>query len=52
MKSVIIIYAPISERYWTKGVIGTLDESAQQIRVGGCWFDFNSKWKIKREESL
>lgn len=45
MKNVIVIKAPISEKYWHKGCLGTVRDN--QIRVGGCWFDFDERWKIK-----
>ena len=42
---VTVLFAPISERYWNKGCTGTFRNN--QIRVGGCWFDYNNKWIIK-----
>lgn len=43
-KCVILIYAPISERYWTKGDIVLIKN--EQIRLGGCWFNFDNRYKI------
>ncbi len=42
---ITVLFAPISERYWHKGCSGLLRNN--QIRVGGCWFDYNSKCIIK-----
>jgi hypothetical protein len=40
-----IIQYPISDRYCHKGAVGTILNG--QIRVGGCWFDFDSRWTVK-----
>lgn len=45
----IVEYSPVSERMWAKGEIGTVDGS--QIRVGGCWFNFDERWKVKKVEN-
>jgi hypothetical protein len=44
MYDIIIDYAPISERYWFKGCTGKV--KGNQIRVGGCWFPFDSRWIV------
>ena len=36
---------PISDRYCYAGAIGKI--SGNQIRVGGCWFDFDKRWVVE-----
>jgi len=43
--NVIVEYAPISERMWTKGDEATIRNG--QIRLGGCWFDFDDRYVVK-----
>jgi hypothetical protein len=47
MKKVIVNFAPISERYWSKGCEGLIDEKNKQIRVTGCWFSFDERWSVE-----
>ena len=48
MRLVKIIDAPISDRYWKKGDIGFI--GGRHIKVKGCWFDFDDRWKIEEIE--
>lgn len=41
---VIVEYAPISERMWSKGDIATIRNG--QIRLGGCWFNFDDRYIV------
>ena len=43
--NVIVEYAPISERMWTKGDEATIRNG--QIRLGGCWFNFDDRYVVK-----
>jgi hypothetical protein len=43
--NVIVEYAPISERMWTKGDEATIRDG--QIRLGGCWFNFDDRYVVK-----
>lgn len=43
--NVIVEYAPISERMWTKGDEATIRNG--QIRLGGCWFNFDNRYVVK-----
>lgn len=43
--NVIVEYAPISERMWSKGDEATIRNG--QIRLGGCWFSFDSRYVVK-----
>lgn len=40
-----VVEFPISDRYCHIGAIGTVKNG--QIRVGGCWFNFDERWKVK-----
>lgn len=42
---VIIEFAPISERYWQPGDEATINNN--KIRLGGCWFNFDNRFKIR-----
>ena len=46
---VIIEYSPISERMWYKGQEATVDPKNEQIRVGGNWFNFDERWRVKKK---
>lgn len=43
--NVIVEYAPISERMWSKGDEATIRNG--QIRLGGCWFNFDDRYVVK-----
>ena len=43
--NVIILSSPVSDRYAYVGSLGTIDKD--KIRVGGVWFDFDNRWKVK-----
>jgi hypothetical protein len=43
--NVIVEYAPISERMWTKGEEAII--SNKQIKLGGCWFNFDNRYIVK-----
>ena len=43
--NVIVEYAPISERMWSKGDEATIRNG--QIRLGGCWFNFDNRYVVK-----
>ncbi len=45
-KTVTVIYAPISDRYWRKGAQATVDTETNRIRLGGAWFDLNDQYEI------
>lgn len=45
MKRVILIYAPISNRMWSKGDEGLIDND--KIRINGCWFDFDDRYNVE-----
>jgi len=49
-KKVYIISSPITERYVYKGSIGTVN--GNQINVGGAYFPFDSRWKVKTPQEL
>lgn len=42
--NVIVIETPISERMWNVG--DTTEIHKGQIRLGGCWFDFDDRFKV------
>lgn len=44
-QQVEVIEYPISDRYCSKGKIGTIRNG--QIRVGGTWFKFDERWVVK-----
>ena len=44
-RNVIVLYSPVSERYWHVGCNGKIQNN--QIRVGGCWFPFDKRWNVK-----
>ena len=44
-ETVIVIYAPVSSRYWFEGCTGTID--GNKIRLGGVWFDLDERFEIK-----
>jgi hypothetical protein len=48
--TVIIEDSPISDRMWYKGQEATVDPKNGQIRVGGNWFAFDERWKVKRKD--
>jgi len=39
---VVIEFAPISERYWNKNDVVTIQNG--QIRLGGCWFELDERY--------
>lgn len=41
-----IVFAPISERYWSVGDNAKI--SGGQIRLGGCWFDFDERYIVEQ----
>ena len=43
--NVIVEYAPINEKYWNINDIALINKG--QIRLGGCWFDFDSRYKVR-----
>ena len=43
--NVIVEYAPISERMWSKGDEATIRNG--QIRLGGCWFNFDDRYVVE-----
>lgn len=43
-ENVKVIFAPISDRYWSVGCKGKIDDD--QIRVSGCWFPFDDRWIV------
>jgi len=43
--NVIVEYAPISERMWSKGDEATIRDG--QIRLGGCWFNFDNRYLVQ-----
>lgn len=45
VQKVIVNDAPISERYWTKGVEATICDG--DIRLGGCWFSFDDRYDVE-----
>jgi len=45
VKKVIVEFAPVSERYWRKGDEATIYNN--QIRLGGCWFDFDERYIVE-----
>lgn len=47
-RTVIVEYAPITERYWNKGDKATIRNN--KIRLGGCWFDFDARYDVKEIE--
>jgi hypothetical protein len=47
-KRVIVISAPISNRYWTTGCEGVINNG--KIRVSGCWFDFDYRWEVEHKK--
>jgi len=42
---VIVEFAPITERYWSKGDVAAIRNG--QIRLGGCWFNFDERYIVK-----
>lgn len=42
---VMVEFAPITERYWSKGDKATISKG--QIRLGGCWFNFDNRFIVK-----
>jgi hypothetical protein len=40
----IVEFAPISERMWSKGDEASIRDG--QIRLGGCWFNFDERYKV------
>ena len=44
-KKITIKYAPITERYWFVGCVGTINND--KIRVGGVWFPFDGRWEVE-----
>lgn len=42
---VTVVHAPISERMWKAGDTATIHGG--QIRLGGCWFDFDERYIVK-----
>ena len=42
---VIVKYAPISKKYWTKGEITTIKHS--QIKLGENWFEIDKRYSVK-----
>ena len=45
---VIVEFAPISERMWSKGDDATICNG--QIRLSGCWFNFDDRYIVKPKE--
>jgi hypothetical protein len=44
MEKVTVEYAPVSERYWSKGCEAIIQNG--QIRLSGCWFDFDERFIV------
>ena len=42
---VIVEFAPINEKYWKENDVATINKG--QIRLGGCWFNFDGRYKVK-----
>jgi len=42
---VIVEKAPINEKYWNVGDIALIYNG--QIRLGGCWFNFDDRYKVE-----
>lgn len=45
---VIVQYAPVAERFWNSGCSATIRN--KQIRLGGCWFDFDERFFVELPE--
>lgn len=43
--NVIVEYAPISERMWSKGDEAMISNG--QIKLSGCWFNFDNRYVVK-----
>lgn len=47
-----LIYAPLSDRMWSKNQQALIDTDNNKIRIGENWFDFDDRYKVEQNERL